>query len=246
MSTTTTSPSLDHPVGHLVVRAGAVRAAPDDDEVDGARAPRRGSGRRCRHPTSRSVRPGRRSPGTAECARGRSRRRPRPARRPRRRPCACAGARSRDRRGPARPPGMAARSASTFSAHMWLSTATRRAPGTSEATRAYGSSSSPQCRMSMPRAPTGLACAASTSRRGATSSGIAGGGDDEAGQALERHGVVARRGSAGRAPESRGRRRCRVRSPACWIAASRAAWSPPCMASSFVHRSLCAHSARAA
>ena len=35
MSTTTTSPTLEPPVRHLVVGAGPIRAAPDDDEVDG-------------------------------------------------------------------------------------------------------------------------------------------------------------------------------------------------------------------
>ena len=58
MSTTTASPGCDHPVGHLVVRAGAVRARSRRSRSRRARAPRPGSRRRCPPPPpARSARP---------------------------------------------------------------------------------------------------------------------------------------------------------------------------------------------
>ena len=226
MSTTTTSPrSITRsetswcglaPLGPLPTMMKSTDTCP---------APRMSSAMSA--PTSRSVRPGRRSPGTAAWTRSMAA------------PAATSAATSvgslRMRRcemtGPARTcstAGMAARRASTFSAHMWLSTATRRAPDTSEATSAYGSSSSPQSRMPMPRAPTGLAWAASTSRRGATSSGSPAAGTTR--QVRRSSGTASYPTRYRRSGPGLTRTASMPRSLACsWIAASRAPWSPPCM-----------------
>ncbi len=113
---------LDDAVGELVVRAGAVRPARDDDEVDAhvalgddrvgdvlADLALGASGaqpvRHARvHPVDRRARAAQRL-------------------RPRRASCGSAARAARHRPAPARTPGIAARSRSTFSAHMWLSSA---------------------------------------------------------------------------------------------------------------------------
>ena len=67
--------------------------------------------------------------------------------------------------------GIAERRRSTFSAHMWLSSATRECSGSSDATSAYGSSVSPHVRTSIPSSPMGLASAAAFSSAGTTMRG---------------------------------------------------------------------------
>ncbi len=67
--------------------------------------------------------------------------------------------------------GIASRSANTLDAHIWSSTAIRRATGSKDAVSAKGSSVSSQATTSTSRAASGLASAAGTSKPGTTMRG---------------------------------------------------------------------------
>ena len=189
MSTTTTSPGGQHAVGDLVVRAGGVRAGPDDHEVHGG-VPLGQDGLGDHRPTARSVSPGRSQPGTrrvhpvdggAGLAQGRDlgRRLADPQRRA-----------ARARPAPGRAPGSASRNFSTDSAHIRSESPTvatgpskPRPARTGRRSPPRGSSPGRASRPGRP-APRPAPAAARTARARL-------GRDGQAGQPLELLGVVA-------------------------------------------------------
>ena len=200
------SPAWMHPVGHLVVRGGAVGTGADDDEVDASRGPRRRSPRRCRRrPRARCGR-GAATPPSGR-ARGRS---PGPA--SRRAPTSAGVLRIRSARrtapaGTLLAPGIAARSRSTCSAHIRLATPTSpagRRAGDDQRVRVLGLVPGRRSIRAAGRRGLGRGNARAAGRPANGSPRPA----DQAGQPLQRLARRSRSASAGPGPGVRSRARC--------------------------------------